>query len=117
MWVSRPLDFESMRQAAAFMVGEHDFAAFCAAHADVKDTVRRVRDIRLEKKGGYITIDVWGNGFLRNMVRIMAGTLIAVGLGDIAAEDVPAIIGLKDRGRSGPTADGCGLYLVEVMYG
>jgi tRNA pseudouridine38-40 synthase len=83
MWVPRPLDIGAMEKAAGHMVGEHDFAAFCSIHTDVKDTVRKVTDIKLGKKGCYMAIDVWGNGFLRNMVRIMAGTLIEAGMGRI----------------------------------
>ena len=117
MFVPVPLDIGKIREAAAYIEGEHDFAAFCAAGSDLKGTtVRTVYSVDAVKEGGYITIDVKGNGFLYNMVRIIAGTLIAVGKGKLAPEAVRAAIEAKDRTLAGATAQAQGLFLMEVYY-
>lgn len=111
------LDLDRMRRAARHIEGTHDFAAFCAAGSNTKGTtVRTVRRIDIAQDGEYITIDVMGDGFLYNMVRIIAGTLIAVGKGKLAPDDVAGIIDGKKRARAGATAPPHGLYLVEVYY-
>lgn len=117
------LDVDAMRLAAPFFVGEHDFAGFCSAGAQVKTTVRTVYGLeiienRIDNKspGRMITIRITGNGFLYNMVRIIAGTLIEVGKGHIAPEDMADIIAACDRGKSGPTAPARGLHLTEIIY-
>ena len=117
MFVPVPLDIGKIREAAAYIEGEHDFAAFCAAGSDLKGTtVRTVYSVDAVKEGSYITIDVKGNGFLYNMVRIIAGTLIAVGKGKLAPEAVRAAIEAKDRTLAGATAQAQGLFLMEVYY-
>ncbi len=135
-WVHYPLDLEAMRKAAGYFGGEHDFAAFCSAAADVDSTVRTIYDIHIENPdtnvifgdGGYeesgnereyhgrIDIYVTGNGFLYNMVRIIAGTIIEAGEGRIAPEDIPGIIASCDRSRAGDTAPAKGLTLVGYEY-
>jgi len=116
MWVPRPLDLESMREAARYILGTHDFKAFCSAHSSVADTVRTVESLDMVRDGCYIKIDICGNGFLHNMVRIIVGTLIDVGHGKMEPREVKDIIESKDRKRAGATADASGLFLVEVMY-
>ncbi len=110
------LDMEKMKKGAEFIVGEHDFKAFMAQGGSVKTTVRTVYSIEISKSGDLINIDVTGNGFLYNMVRIIAGTLVAVGVGKIAPEEIESIILGGDRERAGATAPPQGLYLKEVFY-
>ncbi len=113
-----PLDIGAMQEAAAYMMGEHDFAAFCAAGAQVDSTVRTVYDVHVEtsENGEHIDIYVTGNGFLYNMVRIMAGTLLEVSRGRIALSDIPKIIKSRDRSGAGPTLPACGLCLVGYDF-
>ena len=111
-----PLDLGRMKEAAKHIEGTHDFAAFCAAGTDIKGTVRTVYSVEVERKGDYICIDVKGSGFLYNMVRIIAGTLMGVGKGKLAPEEVRGAIEAKDRTMAGATAQAQGLFLVEVYY-
>ena len=105
-----------MRAAAPACVGRHDFAAMQAAGSDVKTTVRTLTRLDVEGgSGGEIRLEVEGEGFLRHMVRNLAGTLIEVGRGRFAAEDVAAILASGDRGQAGPTAPAGGLCLVRVF--
>lgn len=112
-----PLDLDAMRQAAAHMLGEKDFAAFRAAGCTANTTTRRVTSVTItEAEPALVHIDVHGNAFLRNMVRIMAGTLVAVGEGRLSPDDVTTIIDSRDRTRAGSTAPAHGLTLVRVFY-
>ena len=111
-----PLDVEKMQQAAAHLVGEHDFKSFCAVGAQVKTTVRTIYACDVEKNEDIITIRVTGNGFLYNMVRIIAGTLIRVGGGEIAPEQMPEILAACDRAAAGPTAPAHGLTMMGIVY-
>ena len=104
-----PLDVEKMKKAASYLEGEHDFKSFCAIGAQVKTTVRTIYACDVEKEGDIITIRVTGNGFLYNMVRIIAGTLVQVGGGAIEPEAVKEILAKKDRSAAGPTAPAHGL--------
>lgn len=110
------LDVDAMQNAAKYLVGEHDFKSFCAVNAQVKSTVRTVYSCEVEKKDDIITITITGNGFLYNMVRIIAGTLIKVGSGDLKPEDMNPILEAKNREMSGPTAPACGLTMVGIEY-
>lgn len=111
------LDVDRMQEAAAMLTGEHDFKSFCSVRTQVTDTVRTVYKIDVERNDDdIITIRVTGNGFLYNMVRIIAGTLMAVGTGHIQAEDMPSILEAKDRRAAGPTAPARGLTLIEMKY-
>lgn len=110
------LDVTAMQKAAAYLVGEHDFKSFCSVNAQVKSTIRTIYSCYVEKNEDLITITVTGNGFLYNMVRIIAGTLIKVGTGDIRPEDMTDILYAKDREASGPTAPACGLTMVGIEY-
>ena len=111
-----PLDTEKMSEAAKYLIGEHDFASFCSANSQAQTTVRTIYDCTVSKAGDIITIRVTGNGFLYNMVRILSGTLLSVGLGQIPAAQIPAIIEGKSRPLAGPTLPPCGLFLTDVTY-
>ena len=110
------IDVEKMQEAVRHLVGTHDFASFCSANAQVKDTVRTVNFINVRKENDIITIQVNGNGFLYNMVRIISGTLLQVGMGRMSVMDVKNILDARDRTKSGPTAPAVGLTLVEINY-
>ena len=111
------LDVEKMQKAATAFIGEHDFTAFCAANAQVDSKVRTIYDISVIKDtNNEIVLTVSGNGFLYNMVRIIAGTLMDVGRGRICASDVAGIIESKDRTKAGPTAPACGLCLMSYKF-
>ena len=112
-----PLDETRMQEAASHLIGTHDFASFCAHSGSGKNTVRTITEVTVERHGQYVTVEVTGNGFLHNMVRIIAGTLAAVGRGDIAPKEIPRILDARDRRAAGPTAPAEGLMLVEVHYG
>jgi len=111
-----PLNVELMKKAAQYFVGEHDFKAFMATGSSVKDTVRNVYALSVEKYAHEIIMEISANGFLYNMVRIIAGTLLYVGNHRIDVEDIPYILNKGDRTQAGITAPAQGLYLVEVYY-
>lgn len=111
-----PMDVERMRQGAVYLVGKHDFKSFCSAEAQVETTVRQVDSVEVVQEGKEIVIRVAGRGFLYNMVRIIAGTLMEVGRGHIAPEEVKTILEAKDRQAAGPTAPACGLTLVKYEF-
>lgn len=115
-WYSRPLDVEKMKEAASYIPGEKDFKSFCAAGAQVKTTVRKVTDAQVTRDGDVIVIRVKGEGFLYNMVRIIAGTLIRIGEGKWEPEQIKAIIEGCDRTKAGPTAPPQGLTLMKIEY-
>ncbi len=111
-----PLDVGKMRRAAAYLVGEHDFKSFCAVGAQVKTTVRTLYACDVVKEDDIITVRVTGNGFLYNMVRIIAGTLIRVGGGEMEPERIPEILAACDRSAAGPTAPAHGLTMIGLEY-
>lgn len=111
-----PLDEERMRQAATHLVGTHDFKSFCAVGAQVKTTERTIYSCDVLREGDVITIRVTGNGFLYNMVRIIAGTLIKVGTGDLLPEEMPKILAACNREAAGPTAPAHGLTMIGLLY-
>jgi tRNA pseudouridine38-40 synthase len=111
-----PLDAKKMQQAASYLVGEHDFKSFCAVGAQVKTTVRTIYACDVTEQDGVITIRITGNGFLYNMVRIIAGTLIKVGGGELMPEQMTAILAACDRAAAGPTAPAHGLTMVGICY-
>lgn len=120
-FLDKPLDVEAMRQAAAQMVGRHDFKAFCGNKKMKKSTIRTVKSVDIhtvENEHGIqeIYIDYTGDGFLQNMIRIMTGTLIEVGYGRKSADSVAEIIESMDRENAGYTAPPEGLCLMEVYY-
>ncbi len=111
-----PMDIERMNQAAAYLVGEHDFKSFCSAGAQVQTTVRTIYAVNVTKEDDMVHIRITGNGFLYNMVRIIAGTLMQVGTGLMEPEQVKEILKARDRSKAGPTAVAKGLTLVEIRY-
>ena len=113
---AKPLDVEQMNRAASAFIGRHDFAAFCAAGSSVSSTVRTIFDCHAEREGDVVKIFVTGDGFLYNMVRIIAGTLMVVGLGKLLPETLPGIIEGGDRRQAGQTAEPQGLTLLEIYY-
>ena len=116
-FVSFPMDVEKMREGAAYLIGEHDFVSFCNVRTNVEDTVRTVNSIFIRQNGQEIIIEIEGNGFLYNMVRIIAGTLIRVGRGFYEPEKVKEILEAKKRTEAGVTAPPQGLILKEICYG
>jgi len=110
------LDLKAMRQAGQYLIGEHDFKSFCSSKTQVTETVRTIYDLRVEKDGDMISIFVKGNGFLYNMVRIIAGTLIEVGLHRKQPEEIKEMLDRKDRQIAGPTAPAKGLTLMKIDY-
>jgi tRNA pseudouridine38-40 synthase len=112
-----PLDVVAMQHAANALVGEHDFAAFRSAGCAAKTTVRRIDSIALTRSQPHLLdVDIRGNAFLRQMVRIIVGTLVEVGAGDRAAAQIPEILASRDRVQAGVTAPPQGLELIEVRY-
>jgi tRNA pseudouridine38-40 synthase len=105
-----------MREAAARLVGRHDFAAFQAAGSSTLTTTRTLDRVDLVEAGGELHIEVDGDGFLRHMVRILAGTLVEIGAGQRSAASLQAILRSKMRREAGQTAPACGLTLVAVRY-
>lgn len=110
----RPLDVAAMQKAAEYLVGEHDFKSFCTVGAQVETTVRTIYALTVTKEEDLIKIRVTGNGFLYNMVRILAGTLISVGIHEREPEDMERILAACDRTAAGPTAPACGLTMVGI---
>lgn len=110
------LNVEAMKQAASYLVGEHDFKSFCQTGAQVESTVRTLYQAEVEEDGNEIVIRVCGNGFLYNMVRIIAGTLMEVGQGRKKPEDMMQIIEARDRSAAGPTAPAHGLMLMKYEF-
>ncbi|MCH5260494.1 MAG: tRNA pseudouridine(38-40) synthase TruA [Lachnospiraceae bacterium] len=131
-----PMDIDLMSQSAQYLVGEHDFKSFCSTEAQVETTVRQIDSVQVweervksrmedcgdggaegvDQAGKEIVIRVTGRGFLYNMVRIIAGTLMEIGRGHIAPQEMERIIAAKDRQAAGPTAPACGLTLVKIEY-
>ena len=139
--VYRPLDIDSMRRAASFLVGEHDFKSFCQENAQVESTIRTICSIEIIKEQnpqgpgcpkadiaatqnpqgrlgqeGDLVIRVTGNGFLYNMVRIIVGTLLEVGYGRWTPEKIPEILDKRERSAAGPTAPAKGLTLMKYEF-
>ena len=111
-----PLDEKKMQEGAKYLIGEHDFQSFCASGSTAETTVRTIYDITVERNGSMISIKVTGNGFLYNMVRIIAGTLMEVGKGRFAPEQVKTILESRDRTKAGPTAPAKGLMLYSYQF-
>lgn len=114
--VSRTLDIEEMQKAVDYFIGEKDFKSFMGRKSIVHTSVREIYSIEIVKNGEFIEIIFEGKSFLKNMIRIMVGTLVFVGLGRIKSKDVQKIIEGKKRSLAGPTAPPQGLYLEKVYY-
>ena len=110
------LDVDKMKAATSYLIGQHDFASFCGAKAQVKTTIRTVTGIDVWRDGDIVTIRVTGTGFLYNMVRIIAGTLIEVGNGQYPPERVKTILEACNRETAGPTAPAQGLTLMGIEF-
>ena len=114
--VRNEINVDIMKEAAKFLVGTYDFSSFRASGSSTKTSIRTIHEISVEKSGDLITIDVSGNGFLYNMVRIIAGTLVEMGIRNVHPSKMADIINAKDRKKAGKTAPPQGLYLMEVYY-
>ena len=114
--VDKTLDVDKMRKAASYLIGEHDFTSFCTNSGKKKSKVRIIYGIDITSINGKISIDFHGNGFLYNMIRIISGTLIEVGLGKRNPEEIKDILEALDRSKAGITAPPTGLFLVSVDY-
>ena len=117
-FIPNQLDIDAMKEAASYFVGRHDFKGFSATGSSAKTTVREIFDCKVDGplESGLITMTVRGGGFLYNMVRIIAGTILYTGLGQISPGDISGIIASKDRRLAGKTMPPEGLILVRVMY-
>ena len=109
-------DVAAMQKAAEYLVGEHDFASFCSAGNQTETTVRTIYSLQVTRQDIDVVIRIQGNGFLYNMVRILAGTLLEVGLGRRKPEDMSGILAAKDREAAGPTAPARGLTLIGYEF-
>ncbi len=111
------LNLVEMQKAASYFLGEHDFKSFCSIHTQAETTVRTIYDLQITQDAHHIiTIRVTGNGFLYNMVRIIAGTLIQVGEGRIVPQEIQGMIEAQNRQAAGPTAPACGLTMIGIEY-
>ena len=113
---SQPLDRGAMLEAAGHFVGTHDFAAVRSVGTETKTTVRTVHWCEIEEKPPFIELRICADGFLYNMARAIAGTLLYVSEGKIAPEMLPSLLEKKDRSLTGPTAPACGLYMTRIWY-
>ena len=112
----RPLDEERMREAAQAFLGTHDFTAFCASGSSVEDKIRTVRSVSVTREGPLVTFTVTADGFLYNMVRIMAGTLFDASCGAASSETVARALATGQRALAGRTLPAKGLCLERVFY-
>ncbi len=112
----RKLDVEKMQQAAQYLIGEHDFKSFCSIHSQAETTTRTIYDLTVKKEQDLITIRVTGSGFLYNMVRIVAGTLLQIGTGERSPNEMQEILQAKDRTAAGPTAPAHGLTMIGIKF-
>lgn len=113
---SQPLDVEAMRKGAGALVGVHDFSSFCVGQSKPENCMREVQTISVGREGDFIHFDITANAFLHNMVRVMVGTLVQVGTGELPPAKVQKILEAEDRTQAGPTAPAHGLFLIRVNY-
>lgn len=109
-------DLEQMKEAAQYILGTHDFTSFCSSKTATSNRIRTVRELTVEKQGDELVMTIEGDGFLYNMVRTIAGMLLAVGRGWNRPEDIQEILAARDRKKAGKTAPAHGLYLQSVTY-
>ncbi len=114
--ISQKLNVKKMQQAISYFIGEHDFSSFKSSGTSSKSSVRKIYNAEILQDGEKISIKLTGNGFLYNMVRIIAGTLVEVGLGNIEPQEIKAIIEAKNRQKAGKTLPPQGLFLTSVEY-
>ncbi|MDO5027751.1 MAG: tRNA pseudouridine(38-40) synthase TruA [Bacillota bacterium] len=110
------LDIDLMRQAAQSIVGCHDFHSFMGRYADVKDSIRTVYSVDINRQGDFVELVFHGKGFLKNMIRILVGSLCDIGRGKLPVDFIERALEAKDRTKAGFTAPACGLFLMEVKY-
>jgi tRNA pseudouridine38-40 synthase len=115
-WFHLPLDVARMHEAAALIVGEHDFSAFRSSECQARSPVRTLHSIDIERRGEYIIFDFCANAFLHHMVRNLVGALVYVGKGKYAPEWISRVLESRDRAQAAPTFDAAGLYLTRVEY-
>ena len=111
-----PLDQGAVDRGTTCFIGEHDFTSFCATGTDIQDRIRTIYEASWSRTEAQWTFRIRGNGFLQYMVRTIAGTLLEIGRGRLAAEQIPQIFGAKDRRRAGPSLPARGLHLISVEY-
>ncbi len=116
-WVRQPLQAEIMHAAAQCLLGDHDFSSFRARGCQASSPRRTVLQVAVDRDHDLVRLFLRANGFLYHMVRNIAGTLIEIGVGKRAVDDMKALLGARDRTRAGITAPACGLYFVEASYG
>ncbi len=112
----KKLDVDAMQEAGQYLVGTHDFKSFCSVKTQTETTVRTIYSVNVVREGDLITIRISGNGFLYNMVRIIAGTLMNVGAGRTKPDEIKEMLEATDRTVAGPTAPACGLTLVGIDF-
>jgi tRNA pseudouridine38-40 synthase len=115
-WVARALDERLMAQAAALLVGEHDFSAFRSSECQARSPIRRMERLSVERRGDWVVIEATANAFLHHMMRNIAGLLIAIGKADAPPSWAHEVLEGRDRTRNAATAPAAGLYLVSVRY-
>ncbi len=116
VWHSRyELDIEKMKECIPYLIGTNDFTAFSASDSCAKTKIRTIKDMRINQYGSFIAIDVTGDGFLKQMIRIIGGTLVEAGKNRLAPEQIPSIFESKDRTKAGATLPGKGLYLYKLF--
>ena len=114
--ITEPINLNLIQKAIPDLIGEHDFVSFCTKSGKKKSTVRRIDKINITENGGLLRFDIYGNGFLYNMIRIIIGTLIEIGTGKRPVYDIPRILTAKKRAEAGFLAPPQGLCLEEVYY-
>ncbi|WP_042274881.1 tRNA pseudouridine(38-40) synthase TruA [[Clostridium] dakarense] len=114
--ISKRLDLDLMKEASQFLIGEHDFTSFASSKSKKKSNIRTIESISIQENNDLIEIYVEGDGFLYNMVRIIAGALLEVGLRKKSPQDIKVMLEAKDRAKASDTAPAKGLYLYKVKY-
>ena len=114
--VSGKIDVDKMQEAAELLLGEHDFKSFCCVRTQTETTIRRIYSLDVRREDDFVILSITGNGFLYNMVRIIAGTLVQIGKGQLCAGDIKQMLELKDRTLAGQTAPPQGLTLMKIEY-
>lgn len=110
------LDVDKMQEAAELLVGEHDFKSFCCVRTQTETTIRHIYSLNVRREGDFVILSITGNGFLYNMVRIIAGTLVQIGKGQLCSDDIKKMLELRDRTVAGQTAPPQGLTLMKIEY-
>ena len=115
-WLTGRLDADAMREAAALLIGRHDFTTFRAAQCQARSPMRELQELELRRTGAFIVVSCRANAFLHHMVRNLVGSLVRIGRGEERPEWLRAVLDSRDRRAAGMTAAACGLYLAHVHY-